>query len=575
MAILNLPASQETNIVRPLPWRVYVNGQRRRELQALSVEWSPAEGFGRARVAAVENLDLQSPQWHQTTALPEIGARMSIRPPSPEEGAAFHGIVSEHVLEAHPEGDRLTAVADHELCSLLATPISTLIQSTPKGLVELAGAIIRFNEPCVGLGSATSVEVRNRQAHVFDASTDAKAWTVAGALGYLLAAAVPASVSVPSVEELMAIAGDLPLGVVDVTGLTAAQALVKIAKQGGLTVRATHEGIGLTFFRRGLDGRRTTISMQSAGSSLSANQSNLWQGKIHFGRRPSRPGVMAIGQHKRFECTLPLQPGWDEAIAGHRWRDFNPSLSGDWLPRAQVYRRWVLNEHGWYCSGPWNLPRYDLAAISKDDFTLTLPRRLLPCLSTDISGQSLGILVQFRVSDSDPWQNWKGPVWVSPTECAVYLGGNSLPADYFEAAVSGTVEVRVTATLEADSLLTAAIPSKGGCEMKVVEFGSRAAWSRVHTSSIFAGRTDLGKPAQRDDSALLLRLAQRYRDALRSAMEAQLTLGWVDAGFRVGDVIDRIQGRDLEVKSSAGTSPSIIAVRHDLENFRTHLTVKG
>jgi hypothetical protein len=243
---------------------------------------------------------------------------------------------------------------------------------------------------------------------------------------------------------------------------------------------------------------------------------------------------------------------------------------------AGVYRKWVLNEHGWYSAQPWSLAIHDLAAISSEDFLLRIPRKLLPCLSSDVCGQSLGVVVEVRCGGDAPWRRWTGPVWVSGGECAVWLGGDSLPADFFQAAVEDDASVRVTATVSSDLRLTARVAGSAGCPAALLDLSRRAAWRQVHPTSIFHQAQGLGAAAQRDDSLMLDRLARACAQTCSHATQGELTLGWIDTSFHPGDIIERISGRWLELSSGPRSLPVVRSVRHEFAGRQcTTITVSG
>jgi len=413
-------------------------------------------------------------------------------------------------------------------------------------------------------------------SRVFDASPSARRWSVADALGYLIASGVPEGVEAPGPSELDALAGNIDLGEVDVTGMTTAEAMMEVAARGGLAVRGARYGRGLVVYRPGQGGRRRNIRLQRAASSLAVHKSNLWSGRIAFHRRPSRQGVVALGEHKHYESTFELSKGWDPSRQSWRWRDFVRSQSDDWASAANVFRRWVLNEHGWYCGQPWNLQTYDFSSISEEDFPLSIARTFLPCLSRDIAGQSMGFVVEVSCDAGESWRRWVGPVWVSNVECAIYLGGDALPGRFFQAAVANRAAVRITATVAADVRLSAEIVGDNGCGRKIVDFSAQAAWRKVHAGSVFHGDDQLGPPAERNDTQLLEELALRHAEIVSAATDARVVLGWVDTSYHVGDIVERIEGREVELSSNPHSSPFVRSVRHDLgAGQTTELIISG
>jgi len=86
----------------------------------------------------------------------------------------------------------------------------------------------------------------------------------------------------------------------------------------------------------------------------------------------------------------------------------------------------------------------------------------------------------------------------------------------------------------------------------------------------------LGQPLEQDDTARLERIAEGLAKSQDFAVEADITLGWVEPTCRVGDVIERIEGREIELTRLPGWLPSITTIEHRCdENWSTHLKVSG
>ena len=565
--IFNPPADERTAF-RCRNARVYVDSVRRRDLKALSWEMVTGPPFGKAIVALDPSGISSHPGIGDLYLLPPIGSAVLIRPDEEAGGSDLPGIVTAHLIDLAEAVEQLVAQVEHRLASALGTVISRRWQLDADGLPrEVVNARVRFNAGANMLASASTVPVNGREAHVFDSSRQGQPWTVADALGYLIATAVPEEVEAPAQAELEELAGSIELGAAEITGMTVAHALKDLAHRGGIALRAAADGQGLIFYRPGRQGRHRTISLQPAGSGLSLTQSNLWRGQIELGRRPCRRRVVALGEPKYYESTFELSKGWDAALQPSRWRDFVRGQAVDWAAVSDVYRKWVLNEHGRYCVLPWLLPLHDFSSISAEDFLLPVARRFLPCLSADVQGQSLGYVVEFSLDDGTTWQRWAGPLWVSSTDCSIYLGGDGLPGEYFGAAAEDLVRVRITATVAADSRLSVEIPGDAGAAAEVIRLSGRAAWRKVHSGSIFYQKEGLGAPAEMDDTLLLCQMAQRHAETISSAAEGKLKLGWTDTTFNVGDIIERVEGRPLELASNPDARLHVVSVKHD---FGTH-----
>ncbi len=576
MQLLTLASRTETQrLIKCKPARVYIDGSRRRDLQVLLWELLSAPRFGRARLTLQPSqLSPVRGRIEDLPSLPDIGSQVLIKPVPNFGSEEFRGIVTRYIVEVGQE-ERLVAEVQHRLAHILRRTIHSRIQLKEGQPVEVESSKVRFNANRDTLASESLVDLDGRLSRVFDAEPAGRRWSVADAIAYLIATGVPEKVQVPSTGELEDLAGSIDLGAIDITGLTAAEAMTRVARSSGLDIRASRDCCGLVVYRPGRQGRRTSVRLQATGELLSLTDSNLWRGEIKISRRPSRRAVLALGEKKRYESTFELQTGWDPALQTSRWRDFIRSESDNWPAVADVYRKWVLNEDGHYNTQPWSLSTYDFAAINSQDFLLQEARKFSPCISTDSYGQNLGIVVEVRYGYDETWNRWTGPVWVSSDRCEVYLGGDALPADYFQAAATSQVQLRVTATVEADTRLVAEIAGDGGLPREVVDFSAHAKWRKVHEGSIFFNQEGIGEPAEQDDTEVLRNLARRYSEVVSTAVEGELHLGWVDTSYHIGDIVERIDGKDIELPSNPYSRPHVTSVQHDFINQSTRLTING
>jgi len=574
---LTLSASQGDRLVlKCRPPRVYVDGARRRDLAVMKWELLPAPEFGSAVLVLDRRAAGGSRRLGDPAPLPRVGSNVEIRSAVEPCGERFLAVVTEHGFVVHQGTERLTAICRDKLGEALRTKVTDIWRLAGGALVEVKRARTHFNADRNSLATSSTVCLGRRMCRAFDSSLTARRWTVADALGYLLAATVPQAFETPSIEELDALGGQIDLGSLDVTGKSAAEAIAEVARRAGLQMRSGQEGESIVAFRPGVQGRGRNVRLQRAGASLDTTKSNLCDARINIIRRPARRPLLALGERKQYESTFELFKGWGETLQTGRWRDFVRSKSDNWAELACVYRKWVLNEHGWYSGSPWNLPVHDFSNISEEAFLVQRARRFLPCLSTDTHGQTLGTHVQFRCGSEGPWVRWRGPVWVSRHQCAIYLGGDSLPGEFFEAAVNNQVTVRATCVVEADQRIATEIPGDPNLPREVLDLSDRAAWRSVHESSVFRAAQGVGTPDERDDSRLLTHLARRRAEMLSTATEAELRLGWVDTSYRVGDIVERIEGREFELASSPDTRAYVKAVTHEFAAEQTtRLLVTG
>jgi len=577
---LHFPTTPST-VRTPLPLAVYVDGRRRRDLHVEAWTQQPLPPAGSATILlAGPGTDRPAKRMENLEALPPIGARLQIAEAGPAREILFDGRVSKHLTQAGPDAEQLGVEVEDFLRARLAEPIVGRWEVSDGSPTYVSTGKVAFNREPDGLASAGTYTVNSRTSRVFHSADDAQPWSVADMLDYLLAAHLPEGVFAPEPEELENLAGQVFPPAVSVTGLPLAEAIARVARLAGLIVRAGAVGTGLglrrglLFYRPGRSGRRRRVSLQPAGERLDLNRTNLWQAAVSFRRRPGRRGVIVLGSPKRYESTFTLQPGWDPAEESYHHRDFVRSEAADWPAVADVYRKWVLNESGAYAAAPFNLTKFDFATVSAEDFFLTRPRRFRPCLSVDATGRSLGVVVEVSYDGSE-WRRYGGPVRVSTSECAIYLEDDALPADYFQAAQMHLVEVRVTATVESDCRLTAVREPDVGLGSDIIEVPA-VRWEKVHSGSVFFGRQDLPAPLERDDTERIEQLADAAVISAGEAVEAELTLGWLDPSFRVGDLIERIEGRSLELTTRPDATPYVSAVEHRAEGeWTTRLSVRG
>ncbi len=564
MNTLKLSKRTESPVLRCAAPLVFVDGRFRPDLRGRLWEVLPAPRFGRARLEVRGRAVLPPPR---------IGSHVLLL--GPGAVGQFLGVVDSRIDRLGEQADPPGVEVRHILAEKLSDRVAArhlLIGGEP---VEIRSGTVGFNTGCDSMATPNDHTLNGRKTPLFSSAADARRWSVADALAYLLAACVPPEVEVQDIDELRELAGGINAGESDITGRTVAEALANVAAAAALELRAARAGEGLVFYRPGRQGRLRSVRLQPSGQRVLASGSNLWRGRLEFHRRPGRRGVLALGARRRYEATFELSPGWDPAKQTHRWRDFVRGEAADWPDVSRVYRKWVLNEHARYSGEPWNLPVHDFSEIDPYAFTALSPRRFLPCISTDEAGQSLGMAVEFRRGGEDQWRRWPGPVWTCEDECAVLLGGDSLPGDFFAAAAAGEAQVRITATVQADARLIAEVPGDPNLPTETADFSDRAAWQRVSPLSVFYGRGDLGVPDERDDADMLAELARRHAEGACEAVEAHLTLGWPDASFHVGDRVERIDGRAIELAPHADAAPRVRSVRHDFDRLTTELTVTG
>ena len=574
------PASPASRVLRPRPLAVYVDGGRRRDLHVESFSLLPAPDFGRATLGLTMG-DRHRPArgLENVSALPLPGSRVWLCLGPGRQHIVFDGIVTRHLVGVGPDREQLGLEAEDALTVILGTRLCGRWEVSDGHPVFVPAAKCVFNDGQRGLATTSSYSIGGRACRIFAAAEDGQTWSVADVLGYLLAAHVPADVEATLPAEVESLAAAIYPPRLSLTGLTVGEALARVCSAAALAIygpcslEAGSCQRGLAFYHPGRTGRQRSVRLQQRGADLDGRQTNLWKGRISIGRRPARRSILVLGALKTYESTFELQPCWDPALATYDYRDFVRSEAPDWLAVADVYRQWALNEAGQYCGEPHELDAFDFATINGDDFLVSKPRCFRPCLSRGRGGETLGVVVEVSDDSGSSWLRYGGAVRTSREECAIYLADDALGADYFQAALAGTVRMRVTAAVEADRRLSVMVAGDGGVE--VVEFPA-GRWARVHEGSVFYEDEDLPEPDERDDTDRLTQLARTVALGDAGTLEAELTLAQLDGTCTVSDIIERVDGRGLELASFPGSAPHVRKVEHRCgEEWATHLIVSA
>jgi hypothetical protein len=550
------PETSAQNVTACREPRVFVDNHRRYDLHVLSWDIETAPAFGLVRLAS---------ETHDADALPSPGCRVCIQSPTGGPLAAFHGVVARH---QHRPQTSPTWIAEvqHQLATFLQMPLVGRWHATADGPTWSEGSPTRFNiSP--GLRASRCVFTLNgRATRLFaDAPAEAQPWTLADAITYLLALALPPNIHTPTPQELVELGLNRPLDPYNADAVLAGHALVEIARRGGVAWRAARGELGLVTYRPGKDGRRSKLRLQWPGERLDTRKTNVQAADIDISQRPARRPLRITGNTKRYEATFSLQPGWDPVLAAGVYEDYVRSGGGDFTSVEPVFRKWVLNEHGGYDAPPVSAARYDAAELSPEDFVHAGPRRFLPCLSRNAAGESYGMVVEYRLSSSDAWRQWGGAVWASDEECSIFFDDDTLDADYLAATAAGTAEVRITASIEADRCLEYNLPGDRGLHVDVRRAPSGEHWTVDPSSRFFADIPHAGGSASaviRDDLPRLISLARRIRNAEPAGLQASLKLPWPDLLQHPGDCVGEILGRALPLTTQPDRDAVVTRVRH-------------
>ncbi len=390
--------------------------------------------------------------------------------------------------------------------------------------ILLAGLDTVFNP--LGQGNATiePVWVQGRSRVVFSpGSTEANAWTCAGAIHYLLAEyAPPGSLHRPSMEELLALTESRFLRDLDVTGLSLLEALHRCCRAADVQFqfmpRLAESGPtqAIVFYRNGR-GPTIELNCQPAGESLNLSQTSVAAMHSERSFHPVTHRYIGQGDFKAYEATFELVTAWDPALEGTDYSVFCPSTNAQFHQVKDVYRKWCLNEAGDYSGSPYNQGEpYDFSSVFGQRPYVRRRRRFWPALSTDAHGDSLGYVLQVSYDNGMNWWGYPHAFSNLLGECGIWLSSDQLDVDTWVAALKGVLRLRITASVTSDERLTCIIADGPvGSTIPVVDhvltLPRQFAYRKVCVHSVFAGTSanGLGVPDEADDSAALHQFVRR------------------------------------------------------------------
>lgn len=333
---------------------------------------------------------------------------------------------------------------------------------------------------------------------------------------------------------------------------------------------------------------------EDAEETLEKN--NVNQMRVTYDASQVITAVKVTGAPKRVEFTAELVPGWPQDGTLNNVSDITYAkkraikhlgLDGDELKSdfwylayvasspttiksgLQYGRYWVLNEDGAFSGREAFDVAKQLAGTDKK-YTVKRPRKLLPCLSKDAQGKSLGVYVEASFDSGGTWQPMSG-VRVLEDRCGIELTTDDLTKllppgvddpsvnNAWYALLDGKFKVRVTACLELDTCLEATATLTSGTQrwLKIKDANLRY-WQKKtsQVSAASAEEYDDANAAREKAWAVLNRSSQWQ-------IPSELTIPWFETDYVIGDMITQIDGRDIPLKMSLGeieSSPIVVGL---------------
>ncbi len=454
--------------------------------------------------------------------------------------------------------------------------------------VLLPGLETVFNPLGAANAALAAVTLDGKTRTVFSTgSNQAKAWTCADVIQYLLCEYVPSGVlHWPPLESLLALTAGRPVRDLDLTGLDLLEALHRCSEAAGLRFqflpRLAETGPGQTLvFARGGGGREVELNCQPVGQSLSATRTNI--AALHSQRNfyPITNRYIGQGDFKVYEATFELLPAWDPALEDINYGEFSASTNPEFYKVKDVFRKWCLNEAGDYSGAPYHQgPPYDFSRLFEQADYVQRRRRFWPALSTNAQGQPLGYLLHASFDYGLHWWEYRYAFNNLLDECGIWLSSDQLDVDTWVAVVKGLLRFRITASVMSDKRLTSIVADGPvGAAAPVVDhlltLPRQFKYRKVSAQSLLASSAaGSGRPDEADDSAALhqfVRQQMRAAPAVAETMDVQTPSLLLH--FQPGDrVVSSPDSRDLlhcrrDNRSTTWIERVHMDVRHQCTNL--------
>ena len=595
-------SEQSTTALPAASVSIFVDGVLSVALEPIEIVRSGWPEFSRARMAynpaAYDGDSLSLPEDIET--LFPMGRTLGIR-------SFYNGLApgaatfSYPLFEGQIEGIETKLRSDSEIVEIVARDYSVNLEritvfgqriANADGTdVFLQGFDTVFNPESKANAGASQLVVGGKIYTVFgpEDSQD-RLWTYADVIDYLLNEYVPAGqLHTPDLNRLQALTDNQVARDLDVTGLNLIEALHRCCNRIGLDFKFVPalEPVGpaqaIMFY--GADtGRTVELDCQKAGGRLSISRANIaaLESKRNF--QPVTHKYIGMGDYKIFEATFDLTLGWDSSLEGGYFDYFSPSTNPDFYKVRDVFRKWVINEGGDYSGPPYNRGEaFDFSGIFESDEFVCRRRRFWPALTTDNQGRSLGYYLQVSYDDGLSWWQYLDAFNILVDECGVWLSGERLGTNMWDAIIKGSLRFRITASVISDTRLSASVAdgpvdSAAPVVEHILTLPRQFRYCKVSGRSIFANSTEpmLGAPDEVDDSVALYEFVRKSAAISSEIIETiDIQTPFLSLDYEVADKVSSSpQSRDLVSCRSDNRSVSrITQVKMDFRNQCTNLKI--
>ena len=288
-------------------------------------------------------------------------------------------------------------------------------------------------------------------------------------------------------------------------------------------------------------GRRVTLSLTSRGEARSLVE----KFRCRVSRR-RETSFVTPGSDMVINDTFALSGNWDPALEGADPARYGRS-DPDFLLYAEVFRRWVLNTA--------DINMTDAASPMFADLSHNQVHLRGGGVS-QVTDPETGMLLEYSIDGGVTWQKYTGRFIVAADRAEILITDGTLPAELINAGNTSLLRIRLTAELVlpgekrkrrvlGNVLTDYASGSGQGSSDNDDGLRGNLPGGGDDGSRTFPGDPGQGGTGDPDDNdgeypVVPHSGGSAVRDNLRSEMH--VTLGPVDPGLRVGDLVTQVRG---------------------------------
>jgi hypothetical protein len=579
---------------------IFVDGMLCPSLEILDIVRSGWPKFSRARLRynpAANTEDCVVPQ-EDVETLFSMGKYISIRAVY-NGGAPCAEVFSYPVFEGQIEGietvlkDNLTKVIAKDFSANLRriTVFGQRVVNADGTTLLLDGFDMIFNPDGRPNASESPVQVDGKNYTVFSPEgSNGRLWNYAEVIDYLLSESLPReALLTPELPRLQTLTDGQIARDLDVTGLSLLEALHRCCERTALEFKfvpgmnSTGPRQAIVFYKTET-GRTIELDCQKKGSLLNLSRTNIADVSSRKNFWPVTHRYLGLGDFKIFEATFNLTMGWDSSLESGDYNQYCPATNPDFYQVRDVFRKWILNEAGDYSGPPYNLgDAFDFSEIFQSKNYVCRRRRFWPTLTTDNQGKSLGYYLQVTYDCGQSWWQYLDAFNILTDECGVWLSGERLGTELWNALLKGGLGFRITASVISDQRLRADVAdgpvnSLAPVVENAIVLPRRFKYRKISGQSIFSNSTDpmLGVPDQVDDSDALYQYVRSIAAASSEIIETiNVQTPFLALDYDVGDSVTTSPERpDLPAcRGDNRSHKKIIHVQMDFKRQCTNLRI--